>query len=164
MERRNIKFSASQNGVYVDLIAVEKDTAAAEKYFNKLDESAKSQATYRKLLRWYCREERKTRQRLFSRRWIISTFLIARHHLMIMINMYYHMKELVKKKEISNEIEQMNINREYLWEECWLYGDDDEDEDAESQVIKPHRLCSTIENLMASWSRLWTCCWLGEFS
>ncbi|KAH0917078.1 hypothetical protein HID58_024738 [Brassica napus] len=60
------------------------------------------------------------------------------------------------------EIEQRNISREYLWEECWLYGDDDEDEDEdqgegdESQVIKPHRLCSTIENLMASWSRLWT--------
>lgn len=28
-----------------------------------------------------------------------------------MINMYYHMKQLVKKKEISNEIEQRNISR-----------------------------------------------------
>lgn len=64
-----------------------------------------------------------------------------------MMYMYYYMKQLDKGKEFYNEIEQRNISREYLWEECWLYGDDDEDEDEESQVIKQHHLCSTMENL-----------------
>ncbi|VVA99533.1 unnamed protein product [Arabis nemorensis] len=54
--RREMKFSADQHGVYLDLIALHKGTAAAEKYYNKLDSCAKSEATYWKLLKWLCRE------------------------------------------------------------------------------------------------------------
>ncbi|KAG2323461.1 hypothetical protein Bca52824_016674 [Brassica carinata] len=60
---------------FINLIAMEKDTAAAEKYFNKLDDSSKNQATYRKLLRWYCREEKEDKAKALFKKMDHLNFL-----------------------------------------------------------------------------------------
>ncbi|CAH8284068.1 unnamed protein product [Eruca vesicaria subsp. sativa] len=91
---------------------MEKYTAAAEKYFNKLDENAKSQAIYRKLLKWHCPEEKKDKAKSLFKKMDHLNFLDSKTPFNDMTHMYYHMKQLDKVKEVYNEIEQRNISRE----------------------------------------------------
>nr|VDC95377.1 unnamed protein product [Brassica rapa] len=109
MEKLKMPLSPSQHGVRIDRIAQTKGLSAAETYFNRLDHRFKTQSTYRKLLKWYCREGKQEKAKALFKKMDGLKYLNRTAPFQDMMVLYMSLKKLEKVAEVINEMNKRNI-------------------------------------------------------